>query len=65
MLAADTSRRLISNQVGRRLVSPGGPWTARMRRVANMWARPVALGVIRVRDELLVFRGYDQSKGET
>lgn len=36
-----------------------------MRRVANTWARPVALGVIRVNDELLVFRGYDQSKGET
>jgi 8-oxo-dGTP pyrophosphatase MutT (NUDIX family) len=36
-----------------------------MRRMAKMWARPVALGVIRVLDELLVFRGYDQSKGET
>ena len=30
-----------------------------------MLARPVALGVIRVDDELLVFRGYDRSKNQT
>jgi 8-oxo-dGTP pyrophosphatase MutT (NUDIX family) len=29
------------------------------------WARPVALGVIRVGDEILVFRGHDRVKDET
>jgi len=36
-----------------------------MGRVTKMWARPVALGVIRVEDELLVTVGYDRSKDET
>jgi ADP-ribose pyrophosphatase YjhB (NUDIX family) len=31
----------------------------------QVWARPVALGVIRVGDEILVFRGHDPVKNET
>ena len=36
-----------------------------MRGVAKTLARPVALGLLRVGDELLVFRGYDSSKDQT
>jgi ADP-ribose pyrophosphatase YjhB (NUDIX family) len=36
-----------------------------MRRVTRNLARPVALGVIRVDDELLVLRGYDHVKDQT
>ncbi len=35
-----------------------------MRPVMKAWARPVALGVIRVDDEMLVFQGHDEVKNE-